>query len=74
MLVGLFLRHYKTYRNINFIPISTGFSFTAYMGANGVGKSSILDALDKFFNGGTGALTCKPERMAAFPVMIKSRL
>ncbi|MCC7699058.1 AAA family ATPase [Janthinobacterium sp. EB271-G4-7A] len=52
MLVGLFLRHYKTYKKINFIPISTGPSFTAYMGANGVGKSSILDALDKFFNGG----------------------
>ncbi|WP_313030804.1 AAA family ATPase [Massilia alkalitolerans] len=52
MLVGLFLRHYKTYKKINFIPVSFGPSFTSYMGANGVGKSSILDALDKFFNGG----------------------
>lgn len=52
MLVGLFIRHYKSYKNINFIPITTGASFTAYLGANGAGKSSILDALDKFFNGG----------------------
>lgn len=52
MLVGLFLRHYKIYRAINFIPISAGAGFSAYLGANGSGKSSILDALDKFFNGG----------------------
>jgi predicted ATP-dependent endonuclease of OLD family len=52
MLVGLFIRHYKSYKNINFVPITTGASFTAYLGANGAGKSSILDALDKFFNGG----------------------
>lgn len=52
MLVGLFLRHYKVYKNINFIPITTGVGLTAFLGQNGVGKSSILDALDKFFNGG----------------------
>lgn len=52
MLVGLFLRHYKVYKNINFIPITTGAGFTSYLGANGSGKSSVLDALDKFFNGG----------------------
>ncbi|MDO9253049.1 MAG: AAA family ATPase [Hydrogenophaga sp.] len=52
MLVGLFIRHYKIYKNINFIPISTGSGFSAFLGANGIGKSSILDALDKFFNGG----------------------
>ncbi|WAL84593.1 AAA family ATPase [Pandoraea sp. XJJ-1] len=52
MLVGLFLRHYKVYKNINFIPITTGAGLAAFLGQNGVGKSSILDALDKFFNGG----------------------
>lgn len=52
MLAGLFVRHYKIYKNINFIPISTGSGFSSFLGANGIGKSSILDALDKFFNGG----------------------
>lgn len=52
MIVGLFLRHYKVYKNINFVPITSGAGLCAYLGANGVGKSSILDALDKFFNGG----------------------
>ena len=59
MLVGLFLRHYKIYRNINFIPISTGAGLSAYLGANGVGKSSILDALDKFFNGGDWSINAQ---------------
>lgn len=52
MLVGVFLRHYKVYKNINFVPITSGGGFSAFLGQNGVGKSSILDALDKFFNGG----------------------
>lgn len=52
MIIGLFLRHYKVYKNINFIPITTGAGMTAYLGQNGAGKSSILDALDKYFNGG----------------------
>lgn len=52
MLVGLFIRHYKSYKNINFAPITNSANFTAYLGENGVGKSSILDALEKFFNGG----------------------
>lgn len=52
MLVGVFLRHYKVYKNINFVPVTSGGGFSAFLGQNGVGKSSILDALDKFFNGG----------------------
>ena len=59
MLVGLFLRHYKVYRAINFIPISTGVGFSTYLGGNGVGKSSILDALDKFFNGGDWSINAQ---------------
>ncbi len=59
MLVGLFLRHYKIYRAINFIPISTGAGFSAYLGGNGAGKSSILDALDKFFNGGDWSINAQ---------------
>lgn len=59
MIVGLFLRHYKIYKNINFVPISSGAGLCAYLGANGVGKSSILDALDKFFNGGDWSINAQ---------------
>lgn len=51
MIAGLFLRNYKTYQNINYIPLSKGKLFSAIIGENGVGKSSILEALDSFFNG-----------------------
>lgn len=50
MISGLFLRHYSVYKNINYIPLSDGENFTSLIGENGVGKSSILDSLDKFFN------------------------
>ncbi|WP_311223201.1 MULTISPECIES: AAA family ATPase [unclassified Acidovorax] len=46
------LKNYKVYKNVQFIPISSGASFTAYLGPNGIGKTSIFEALDKFFNGG----------------------
>ncbi|OGH00457.1 MAG: hypothetical protein A2600_05525 [Candidatus Lambdaproteobacteria bacterium RIFOXYD1_FULL_56_27] len=51
MITAVFLRNYKCYQNINFIPISTNSKFTAYVGNNGIGKSAILEALDTFFNG-----------------------
>jgi hypothetical protein len=51
MIAGLFLRNYKTYQNINYIPLSKGKLFSAIIGENGVGKSSILEALNSFFNG-----------------------
>jgi predicted ATP-dependent endonuclease of OLD family len=50
MIFSLFLRNYKTYRGWNFIPISNGEQFSAFVGENGVGKSSILEALDVYFN------------------------
>ncbi|SDX64377.1 AAA ATPase domain-containing protein [Pseudomonas syringae] len=50
LVAGLLLRHYGVYKNINYIPLSDGENFTSLIGENGVGKSSILDALDKFFN------------------------
>lgn len=51
MVVGLFLRNIKTYQGINYIPISDVESFCSLVGANGIGKSSVLEALDCFFNG-----------------------
>lgn len=51
MIFGLLFRNYKCYSGINYIPVSEGHLFSAYIGENGVGKSSILEALDTFFNG-----------------------
>lgn len=50
MIIGLEVRHYKAYKNINFIPIGNEHNFIAFAGENGVGKSSILEALDTFLN------------------------
>ncbi|WP_394390688.1 AAA family ATPase [Shewanella woodyi] len=50
MIVGLFLKHIKAYKGINFAPIGLKYKFVSYVGENGVGKSSILEALDSFFN------------------------
>lgn len=51
MIIGVFLRNIKTYRKITYIPLSHGENFCALLGDNGAGKSSILEALDSFFNG-----------------------
>lgn len=50
MLVGLFIRHIKAYKGVNFIPIGLEHNFVSYIGENGIGKSSILEALNSFFN------------------------
>ncbi|MFO7581611.1 AAA family ATPase [Guyparkeria sp.] len=51
MIVGILIRNYKTYQGINFLPISAESKFCGILGENGVGKSSVLEALDSFFNG-----------------------
>lgn len=50
MIVSIFLRHFKIYKGINYIPISEGVGFSSIIGENGCGKSSILEALDFCFN------------------------
>lgn len=50
MIVGLFVKHLKAYKNINFIPVGSKYNFVSYIGENGVGKSSILESLNCFFN------------------------
>lgn len=50
MITGLIIRNFKIYKGFNFLPVSNGTSFNGLIGANGVGKSSILEALDCFFN------------------------
>ncbi|QFR48762.1 AAA family ATPase [Sulfurimonas lithotrophica] len=51
MLIGLFVRNIKSYEKTFYIPtVKNNKPFTFYIGENGVGKSSILEALDIFFN------------------------
>lgn len=50
MIIGIFLKHIKAYKNINFIPIGFEHNFVGYAGENGSGKSSILEGLNSFFN------------------------
>lgn len=50
MIIGLFLKHIKAYKGINFVPIGSTYKFVTYVGENGAGKSSILETLDSFFN------------------------
>lgn len=50
MILGIFIRFFKTYRGINFIPITDNDQFCGLVGDNGIGKSSVLEALDTFFN------------------------
>lgn len=53
MIIGVFLRNIKTYQGLNYVPLSDGPKFCGLLGNNGVGKSSVLEAFDGFFNGKT---------------------
>ncbi len=50
MIIGLIIRNFKVYKKINYIPLSKGSNFNGLIGINGIGKSSVLEALDCFFN------------------------
>lgn len=52
MIVGLFLSNYKCYKNLNFIPFieNTKEKLNIFIGENGAGKSSVLEALHCIMN------------------------
>lgn len=50
MIIGVLLRNIKTYQGINYIPLTDQDQFCGLVGDNGIGKSSVLEALDCFFN------------------------
>lgn len=50
MILGITLRNFKIYKSISYIPLSNGNHFCGLIGKNGIGKSSILEALDYYFN------------------------
>lgn len=50
MIAGLFIRNVKTYQGINYIPLTDSPNLSGFLGNNGIGKSSILEALDTILN------------------------
>ncbi|OLQ71205.1 hypothetical protein BIT28_03295 [Photobacterium proteolyticum] len=77
MIVGLFLSNYKCYENGHFISFSEhGVSnFNILIGDNGVGKSSILDALNCILNNVEAkkwetTVGKKNDRTSIFPVFL----
>lgn len=74
VIVGLFCRHYKIYQGLNFIPICDDYyaPFTLFIGNNAVGKSSVLESLSTFFNGGNWNRTknTKVEEAFVAPVFL----
>jgi len=51
MIIGVFLRYFKTYTGINYIPLTGGHSFCGLLGNNGIGKSSVWESIDCLVNG-----------------------
>ncbi|NFG02909.1 ATP-binding protein [Clostridium sporogenes] len=68
MIIGLFIRHYKVYQGVNYIPICDDYDnkFTSFIGDNGVGKSSTLEALNTYFNNGYWNITKSTKKSQAF--------
>ena len=52
MIIGIFIKGYKTYQNLTFIPLlrTPQQKLSIFIGKNGSGKSSIQEALDTLFN------------------------
>jgi hypothetical protein len=52
MILAVVLRNYKCYKGINFIPLRQNIhqNMNMIIGDNGVGKSSVLESMDTFFN------------------------
>lgn len=68
MIAGLFLRHYKIYKGATYIPFGLKRleNLNLFIGHNGAGKSSILEALDTFFNGKQFIIHNTEKRTEAF--------
>lgn len=68
MIVGLLCRHYKIYQGLNFIPICNDYknAFSLFIGNNAVGKSSVLESLNTFFNNANWNITKNTKKDEAF--------
>ena len=54
MILGAILRNYKCYSGVHYIPFykNKEQNLNVIIGDNGVGKSTILEAMDSLFNDG----------------------
>lgn len=50
MIVGVILRNFKNYKNQHYVPLTLNNNSSWLIGENGVGKSTILQALDTVLN------------------------
>lgn len=52
MIIGIILKNFKCYHGMHYIPLTNAdnTNFCGIIGLNGVGKSTVLEALDCFFN------------------------
>lgn len=68
MLIGVFLRHFKIYKGARYIPFGLNEldNFNLFIGQNGVGKSSILESLDCFFNNAEFIVNFSEKKSEAF--------
>ncbi|PFG05246.1 AAA family ATPase [Bacillus sp. es.034] len=68
MIIGLLCRHYKIYQGLNFVPICNDYEnpFALFIGNNAVGKSSVLESLNTFFNNGNWNRTKNTKADEAF--------
>lgn len=68
MITGLFLRHYKVYQGVCFTPVCSDYrnKYSVYIGNNGVGKSSILESLNTFFNNSYWNISKNSKKSQAF--------
>jgi predicted ATPase len=77
MITGLFVRHYKTYQGLNFIPICNDYNnkYSVFIGNNGTGKSSVLEALNTFFNNTYWNISKNSKKSQAFiaPVFLLNK-
>ena len=72
MLAGLFLRGYKVYKNVKFLPFfdCDHENLNLFIGPNGVGKSSILEALDTFFNNAKWTISLGSQHAYVAPIFL----
>jgi|GEM_PF-371283 len=72
MLAGLLVRGYKVYKHVKFIPFfeQRHENLVLFIGGNGVGKSSILEALNTFFNNASWTLTTGVTDAYIVPVLL----
>ena len=53
MIIGVILNNFKCFKGLHYVPLTNanGSNFCGLIGLNGVGKSTVLEALDCVFNG-----------------------